>query len=419
MFSKTRHLLAGLLFVSMFAFAQDAPKTEPAKEVDIVWGVKIPARGGVRVKARVYKPHGPTEKLPVVFTFTPYISDSYHPRAWYFAQNGYVFALIDVRGRGNSGAAFEPFANEGRDGHDVVEWLAQQPWSNGNVTMWGGSYAGFDQWTTLKEAPPHLKTIVPVASAYAAADFPFFKNVYASYDIQWLTYTSGVTGQGNLFGEADYWIQKFRQRYMTNAPFRDLDKIAGNTTTVWQKWLAHPTPDAYWKAMVPTAQQYAAVNVPILTITGMYDGDQIGALTYYREHMQYGSADAKARHYLIIGPWDHAGTRTPKAEVGGLKFAAASLLDMNKLHKDWWDWTLRSGAKPEFLKKRVAYYVTGADEWKYADTLEGLSNRSLTLHLASSGKASGVFESGTLSATAASDAATDKWTYDPLDLRPA
>src|SRR3954470_23570639 len=136
MFSKTRHLLAGLLFVSTFAFAQDAPKSEPAKEVDIVWGVKIPARDGVKLNATVYKPHGQTEKLPVVFTFTPYISDSYHPRAWYFAQNGYIFALIDVRGRGNSGGAFEPFANEGRDGHDVVEWLPPPPRGEGKGMMW-------------------------------------------------------------------------------------------------------------------------------------------------------------------------------------------------------------------------------------------------------------------------------------------
>lgn len=421
MSKKLSRLAVLLVFATATGFAQEQPpKPEPPKDVDLIWGVKIPMRDGAKMNATVYKPHGQTEKLPVAFTFTPYISDSYHARAWYFAQHGYVFALVDVRGRGNSEGSFEPFANEGRDGHDVVEWLAQQPWSNGSVTMWGGSYAGFDQWSTLKELPPHLKTIVPVASAYAAADFPFFKNVGYPYEMQWLTYTSGVSGQGNLFGESAFWIQKFRERYMTNAPFRDLDKIVGNTSTVWRKWIDHPTPDAYWSAMVPTREQYARINVPILSITGMYDGDQTGALTYYREHMQYGSADAKAKHYLIIGPWDHAGTRTPKAEVGGLTFGPASVLDMNKLHKEWWDWTLKSGAKPEFLKKRVAYYVTGKDEWKYADTLEGISNKSLTLYLGSNGKANNVFESGTLDAkTSATAGAQDKWTYDPLDTRPA
>jgi putative CocE/NonD family hydrolase len=73
---------------------------------------------------------------------TPYISDTYHDRAMYFARNGYNFALVDVRGRGNSGGEFEPFAHDGPDGHDAVEWLARQPWCNGKVAMWGGPMPG-------------------------------------------------------------------------------------------------------------------------------------------------------------------------------------------------------------------------------------------------------------------------------------
>src|SRR5256885_16563172 len=120
------------------------------------------------------------------------------------------------------------------------------------------------------------------------------------------------------------------------------------------------------------------MSVPILTITGHYDGDQPGAFTFYKRHMLYGAAEAKANHYLIIGPWDHAGTRTPKAEVGGLKFGQASLLDLNKLHTEWYDWAMKGGAKPEFLKKRVSYYLVGAEEWKYADSLESISNAAKT-----------------------------------------
>jgi len=54
--------------------------------------------------------------------------------------------LVDVRGRGTSEGVFDPFAQEPRDGYDIVEFLARQPWCNGKVTMWGGSYAGYDQW---------------------------------------------------------------------------------------------------------------------------------------------------------------------------------------------------------------------------------------------------------------------------------
>ena len=137
-----------------------ALSTLRAQDVDMLWGVKIPMRDGVHLNATVFKPKAMPAPLPVVFTLTPYIADSYEDRASYFARHGYVFALVDVRGRGNAEGAFEPFANEARDGYDIVEWLARQPWPNGKVAMWGGSYAGFDQWATLKEHPPHLATIV-------------------------------------------------------------------------------------------------------------------------------------------------------------------------------------------------------------------------------------------------------------------
>jgi putative CocE/NonD family hydrolase len=398
--------------------AQQKPAVEdPA--VDMQWGVKIPARDGVKLNATVFTPHGQKEPLPVIFTFTPYIGDSYTDRAVYFAKHGYVYALVDVRGRGNSGGEFEPFVNEGRDGYDVVEWLAKQSYCNGKVTMWGGSYAGFDQWTVLKEFPAHLATIVPAAAAHPGVDFPFGYNIFAPYDVQWLTFTSGVTGNGSLFGNSGLWGAKSREMYMAHSAFQDYDKLVGNPLPVFQKWLKHPTPDAYYDAMVPSPEQYKRISVPILTITGDYDGDQAGAFSFYKRHMQFGAPEAKANHYLIIGPWDHAGTRTPRAEIGGLKFGEASVLDLNKLHSEWYNWAMKGGPKPDFLKKRVAYYVVGAEEWKYADNLESIANAKQTFYLRSAGEANDVFHSGSLAETQSSGTASDSWKYDPLDTRPA
>jgi uncharacterized protein len=410
---KSKTIVSGILFLfALVTFVH-------ADNIEWMWGVKIPMRDGVKLNATVYLPEPHPEPLPVIFTLTPYISDSYHPRAYYFSQHGYVFALIDVRGRGNSEGKFEPFTNDGTDGHDIVEWLAKQSWCNGKVTMWGGSYAGFDQWSTLKEFPPHLATIVPAAAAHPAVDFPFFKNIFYSYDIQWLSFTSGVTPQQNLFGESSFWIQKFREMYMNHLPFSELDKVVGNTTSHFQTWLKHPTPDEYWSSMAPTNEDYAKINIPVLTITGHYDGDQGGAMEYYQRHMKYGSAEGKPKHFLIIGPWDHAGTRTPQASFGGLKFGDASLLDMNKLHTEWYDWTMKSGKKPEFLKDQIAYYVTGADQWKYGKSLESLANDKKTLYLSSSGIANDVFHSGSMSEKKPDKSGADEYVYDPLDKRPA
>jgi predicted acyl esterase len=158
------------LLGTVMASAQQKPAAEEPS-IDMQWAVKIPARDGVKLNATVFTPHNQKGPLPVIFTSTPCIGDSCTDRAVYFAKHGYVYALVDVRGRGNSGGEFEPFVNEGKDGYDVVEWLAKQPYCNGKVTMWGGSYAGFDQWTVLKEFPPHLATIVPGGSGAPGSGF--------------------------------------------------------------------------------------------------------------------------------------------------------------------------------------------------------------------------------------------------------
>jgi predicted acyl esterase len=132
-----------------FQLAAQQPANPPPSSIDTQWGVKIPVPDGVSLNATIYRPHEQNDPPPVIFTIAPYIGDSYTDRATYFATHGYVYALVDVRN--NSGGEFWPFENEGRDGFDVTEWLAKQGYCNGKVTLWGGSYAGFDQWSVDKE----------------------------------------------------------------------------------------------------------------------------------------------------------------------------------------------------------------------------------------------------------------------------
>lgn len=399
---------------------------QPPADYDLRWAVKIPMRDKVELNATLYlpkTPDGSPPKTPVIFTLTPYISDTYHARAAYFASHGYVFALVDVRGRGNSGGEFEPFANEPRDGHYVVEWLAKQPFCDGKVAMWGGSYAGFDQWVTAKEFPPHLATIVPAAAAHPGLDYPSYNNIGMTYDVQWFTLTSGHTPQDNLFGDQKFWRSKFLDAYKKHLPFKSLDSFVGNPSVNFQRILKHPTADAYYDAMLPTREQFQKIALPILTITGQYDGDELGALTYYRDHLANASSQARAKHFLIIGPWDHAGTRTPTDEVAGVKFGPGAIVDLNDLHRQWYDWTMKTGPKPAFLKNQVAYYLlapgnSGANgEWKYAENFDTLVANPRKFYLDSkNGDANGVFRSGTLNEKQPNNG-MDAFVYDPMDLR--
>ena len=404
---RTRHLEAG--------GDGRIPHSEVAEPIDFVWGVKIPMRDGVLLNATLYKPKD-SKPTPTIFTLTPYLADRAHLRGVYFAQHGYVFAALDSRGRGNSEGRFEPFVNEARDGHDIVEWLATQPWCDGQVAMLGGSYGGTVQWMALREAPRHLKTIVPTASAHANVDFPFFKHIFASFEMQWLTYTTGTAINTTLMDDSNFWIGKFQEMYQNHRPYKDLDKIVGNASIHFQTWIEHPHQDAYWEQMTLSPRQYDQIALPILTITGHYDGDQAGAMEYYRRHMA-SKSKSKDTHYLIIGPWDHPGTRDPKPEFGGLKFAESSLLEMNKLHKEWYDWTMKGGKKPTFLKKRIAYYVMGEEKWKFADSLEALPATTKKMYLSSNAGAPDVFHSGTLVNAVPEGTRSDTYTYDPLDTR--
>ena len=412
-------ICATALFASGAAWAGAvAPEPDQAK-VDLHWAVKIPLRDGVRLNATVYTPKGQVQPAPCVFTLTPYISQTYHNRGVYFAAHGLPFLIVDVRGRGNSEGVFRPLIQEADDGYDVVEWLARQPYCNGKVSMWGGSYAGFDQWAAAKNQPPHLATIVPVAAPATGADFPYRNNIGSPYLLQWLLFTSGHAGQDNLFEDNSLWSQLWLKRYEAGEPFANLPTaIDGFDPATLREWLAHPKFDAYWAQFNPTAAQYRALSLPILTITGSYDGDQPGALRHYRNYMAAATAEGRERHYLIIGPWDHAATRTPRAEIGGLKFGPASLVDLPALHVAWYNWTMANGAKPEFLKKHVAYYVMGEEAWRYADTLEAVTAELKPYFLDSRGGADSPFGSGALTTSGAGKGRPDAYIYDPRDLSP-
>lgn len=400
-------------------FWDDEHKPKKLPRVELAWGVKIPLRDGVKLQAAIYKPANAFKPLPAIVSISPYLSDSYHERAMYFAEHGYLFVLVDSRGRGNSEGDWEPFVHEGKDGYDVVEWVAQQDWCNGKVGMWGGSYGGFIQWATAKELPPHLKTIVPVSSAYPAVDFPAPQGIFNAYFLRWLTFASGRHNNTKLFEDESFWLAKLRERYLLHRPFRDLDQIVGVPNKHFQTWLQHRQPDCYWDATVPSAEQYKKIDIPILTITGQYDDDQAGALEFYRRHMTYGSGRGKERHDVIIGPWDHAGTRKPQTEFGGLSFSKTSYLDMNLLHKGWYDYALKGAAKPVHISHRFIYYVAGLELWSHADALQDIPSTPRKLYLHSAGQANDVFHSGTLERTPPEKSGPDEYSYDPRDTRPA
>ncbi len=406
--------IAAIMFVSP-VLAADKPST-PFR---IEWGVKLPMRDGVTLDATVYIPSDVEKKRPLILTITPYVADRYADDCAYFAKHDFVCAVVDTRGRGNSDGVFNPFSpQEGLDGYDAVEALAKHPSVDGRVVMWGGSYGGYNQWVTSAHRPPSLKAISPGASALPGIDIPFRRNIPYQYIVQWLAFTNGKTANGKLFGMTEFWNGIFYKHYADGAAFNQLDKYVRLPAKQFQEWTAHYYIDAYWDARSPNNAQYAALDIPILTITGAYDDDQYGALGYYHRHMEAGSRLTTARHDLIIGPWDHAGTRSPQLEVGGVTFGPASLIDTKALHIEWYNMVLRGGNRPALMKDRVTYYVAGADEWQHAKGIDSVSAKSIAFTLVPSQSGStNIKNMGTLSLKPSKTNSVDSFKGDPKDVR--
>ncbi len=409
-------LTTALVFFFLFLFGSiqawgQSPTPVPPPE--ILWGVKIPMRDGVKLHGNLYRPRDTKEKLPVIVAMTPYAADAQHEFASAFAKNGYNFLVVDVRGRGDSGGNFEPFVNEGRDGYDIVEWAATQPWANGKVAMWGGSYLGFVQWVTLREKPPHLVTAIPMVINSRIMESFNYKNIMNSYSVQWLAYVSGKSRNQNLFNDQQHWNSCTRKLRVNHQPFNTLDSICGFPSPIFQKWLSHPTQDQYSDSFSLTPDDYKRLDLPILEMETYFNTE----LHNYREHTKYASSEAVGRHYLVIGPWLHNLMQSSKSsQVGPWKFGEASVVDLIKLQTEWYDWTMKNGPKPAFLKKNVAYYAIGPEEWRYADSLDAIPTTSRKYYLGSKGGQLSAKQPGSLTEVPMPDSSPDTYKYDPLEL---
>lgn len=345
--------------------------------------VRIPMRDGITLGALVYRPANSDARLPVIATLTPYMADRFHDIGSYFAQRGYVVALIDCRGRGDSGGEFDPWMSDANDYFDALAWLASRPYADGQAATWGGSYGGKNQWAVAGLKPPSLRTIAPAAAGFVGFDMGMRRNVPFSFMQRWLTLVSGKAGNRRLFEDTGYWNAVYAQLSRGEVPWRKLDELSGNPSPIWQRWTDHPMLDAFWDAPSPTDEQFAKIDIPVLSITGMYDDAQLGTLEFRRRHYERAPAGALEHHYTVVGPWTHAGTRAPNALVGGLDFGPESLVDMKKLHLEWYDSTMKGGKRPAFLQDRFVYFVTGSNRWMHASDLQTSTERTEVLSLSS------------------------------------
>jgi len=374
--------LLAFLGWSATLFAQNRPEDNKYIVSD---SVMIKTRQGHILSATVVRRKDMTGRQPAALFFYIYSNpESILREAKLAADHSYIGVVTDTRGKRLSPEEVRPYETEQEDVYEVIDWISKQPWSNGKVGMYGGSYSGFAQWAAVKHrVHPALKTIVPYVAAIPGLGLPMENNVFLNANYGWAFYVTGNKYLDNkIYDDPKRWRSLNFNWFNSGAAYNKIDSVDGKPNPWLQRWLKHPDYDSYWQSLVPYQQDFAHINIPVLTIEGYYDDGQISGLHYYLEHLKYNS---KANHYLIIGPYDHFGTQSGGVPVlRDYKVDSVALIKTKEITFQWFDYIMKGGKKPEMLKNKVNYEVMGANKWMHAPSVAKMADRRLKLYLTDS-----------------------------------
>lgn len=382
----------------------DPTLSQPTYKVKIEQKVMVAMRDGVKLAAEVYRPDAPGA-FPVILQRTCYGRENAQEASSY-AKRGYVFVAQDVRGRGDSAGEFHPLVFEPKDGYDSVEWCAGQPWSNGNVGMIGASYLGYVQWAAAREGNKHLKCLIPIVSPTDAMfNFPYAHGAFLLLSDLW--WTNAVRGKTLNIEAPDKMLNNLE--LMKTLPVTDIDKkVFGTHIPFFQEWLRHSSNDAYWQQVSFTDRTKEIGPIPVLHVSGWFDGDGIGTKLNYAAMTKAGYPNQK----LIYGPWTHALNTSTK--IGTTDFGPESLRDLDTLYLRWFDHWLKGVDNGIDREPPVEVFLMGENKWRSFSAWPPKEAQMTRWYFHSKGHANAEKSDGTLSTGApASVESTDRYTYDP------
>ncbi len=382
----------------------------------------VPMRDGVKLATDVYRLED-ASPTPVLVARTPYNKDGMIGDRDVFdilraVQAGYAVVTQDVRGRYASEGTFDPDIQETEDGLDTFAWAAAQPWANGVVGTFGGSYLGSTQWLPAREQPPALRAMVPAitySDSYEGCAYQGGAKVL--HDLRWAV--------ANIVpAEIERRIARGERVLESDTPL-DVDgaltelplathPLIGEYASFYLDWLAHPTADDFWLSSSPQAG-YEQINVPALNISGWYDIFLWSTFQNYLGMKQRGGSETARRNQrLIIGPWTHLNFSGsfPEHEFGGGGSAAA--IDLPGTHLRWFDRWLKNVDNGIDREPPVMLFVMGVDEWRTESDWPLPDTQYQPYYLHSRGEANTLHGDGTLSTEPPDEEPSDVYLYNPL-----
>lgn len=205
-------------------------------------GVLIHTKDGATLSAIVVRDRTITTAQPAALFFSIYANEQYSlNEAMQSAAHGYIGVAADARGKRLGPDSIAPYEVEAKDVTAVIDWISKQPWCNGKVGMYGGSYAGFAQWAATKYLHPALKTIVPYVAAIPGLGLPMENNVFLNANYGWAFYvTNNKYLDNTTYNDRQRWRSLQINWYASGAPYRKIDSIDGTPNNWLQRWLQHP-----------------------------------------------------------------------------------------------------------------------------------------------------------------------------------
>ena len=339
--------------------------------------IEIAGSNGSRIAISVVRPTGAGQSLPALLEFAGRETQNYTKES---AARGYVGVAAYVVEKRKSAAGIDPLDLVGANARLVIDWITKQSWSDGRVGMYGDGYSGFAPWAAAKRLPPALKAIATSAATAPGINLPMEGNIFQNSAYGWsLRMNSGDTAEVTGEDDAAQWHALDQKWYRSGRRYRDMGRLYGKHNPIFIRWLNHPSYDGYWRKFVPYRQEFAHINIPVLTMSGYYTASAPGDLYYFTQHHKY---NPHADHTLLIGPYEadvmHVGA---PAELHGYLVDPAALVDLRELRYQWFDHVFKGTALPTLLSAPVNYEVMGANEWQHAESLEGAANASQRYYL--------------------------------------
>src|SRR4051812_27862285 len=357
---------------------------------------------GAKLASYIARPVG-NGPFGVVMQRTPY-TRILHPAGRYWAARGYIFVAQHVRGRDVSdGKDFGDYDTDVRDGYDAVEWAAALPGANGRVGLIGHSDEGRLAWYAAVSAPPHLAALAPsAASGDPWRIVPYEDMVFSPINVAWACLMRARTLQD--INDLDIGAA------LMHLPLSTLPQTLGcGHVALWDRWLAHPDLDAYWRAHA-VVTNIAKVRAPVLQISGWYD-DSRGPIDYTNA---LNKVPGHPFMRLVMGPGAHKGVDYVAGEFG-----AQSRVDTRMLQLRWFDHYLLGKDNGVDREPPVDIFVFGDNAWRKEPAWPLARAVPTKWYVSSGGRANTSAGDGELDTLPpAGGAAADTFTYDPANPTP-